>query len=95
MPKGYVIARAEVTDMEAWKNYVAKSAVAIKKFGGKPIVRGGQFETLEGEARPRNVVIEFESYQTALNYAKSDEYLEARALRKGAGIIDFIVIEGV
>ena len=35
MPKGYVIARAELTDPEKWAQYVAKSKVAIDKYGGK------------------------------------------------------------
>ena len=48
MPKGYVIVRAEVTDPEKWAEYVAKSKVALEKFGGKPIVRGGQSKIVEG-----------------------------------------------
>ncbi len=42
MPKGYVIVRAEVTNPEKWAEYVTKSKVALEKFGGRPIVRGGR-----------------------------------------------------
>lgn len=95
MPKGYVIAHAVVTDADAWGQYVAKSKVALDKFGGTPIVRGGRCEIVEGNGVARNVVLEFPSYDHALGYAKSPEYAEAKALRQGAGTIDIIVVEGV
>lgn len=95
MPKGYVIAHAVVTDAEAWGKYVAKSKIALDKYGGTPIVRGGQCEIIEGNGVARNVVLEFPSYEAALGYAKSPEYAEAKALRQGAGTLDIVVVEGV
>lgn len=95
MPKGYVIAHAVVTDAENWAKYVAASKVALDKFGGTPIIRGGRCEVVEGQGTERNVVIEFASYDDALNYAKSPEYAEAKAFRQGAGTIDITVVEGV
>jgi uncharacterized protein (DUF1330 family) len=94
MPKGYVIARAHVTNPTAWGQYAAKAGDAIKKYGGTPLVRGGRSEVIEGQGRDRNVVIEFASYDAALTYARSPEYAEARKLREGAGTIDFVVVEG-
>ncbi len=95
MPKGYVIAHATVTDPEAWGQYVAKSKIALDKFGGQPIVRGGRSEIVEGNGVARNVVIEFASYDDALGYARSPEYAEAKKLRQGAGSLDITVVEGV
>jgi uncharacterized protein (DUF1330 family) len=95
MAKGYVIAHAIVTDAEKWGQYVAKSKVALDKFEGRPIVRGGACQIVEGHGVQRNVVLEFPSYEHALGYAKSEEYAAAKALRQGAGTIDIIVVEGV
>ena len=95
MPKGYVIAHATVTDPDKWGQYVAKSKIALDKFGGTPIVRGGQSVIVEGNGTSRNVVIEFASYADAIAYAKSAEYAAAKALRQGAGSIDITVVEGV
>lgn len=95
MPKGYVIAHATVTDPEKWGQYVAKSKIALDKFGGVPIVRGGKCEIVEGNGVARNVVLEFPSYEAALGYARSPEYAAAKALRKGAGTLDIVVVEGV
>lgn len=95
MAKGYVVARAEVRDPGKWAEYVAKAQIALDKFGGRPIARGGRAETVEGEGRPRNVILEFPSFEAALGYARSPEYAEARRLREGAGTIDIVVIEGI
>ena len=95
MPKGYVIAHATVTDPEMWAAYVAKSKIALDKYEGKPIVRGGRHEIVEGNGTARNVVLEFPSYEHAHGYATSSEYAEAKALRQGAGKLDITVVEGV
>jgi uncharacterized protein (DUF1330 family) len=95
MPKGYVIVRAEVTHPEKWAEYVAKSKAALEKYEGKPIVRGGRAEVVEGTGRPRNAVLEFPSFEHARGYAASAEYAEARKLRQGAGTLDMVVVEGV
>ena len=95
MPKGYVIAHATVTDPEKRAAYVAKSKIALDKYQGKPIVRGGRHEIVEGNGTARNVVLEFPSYEHAHGYATSPEYAEAKALRQGAGHLDITVVEGV
>jgi uncharacterized protein (DUF1330 family) len=95
MPKGYVIVRAEVTNPEQWGEYVTKSKVALDKFGGKPIVRGGKAEIVEGDGLARNVVLEFDSYEKAHDYATSPEYAEAKKARQGAGVLHMVVVEGI
>lgn len=94
MAKGYWIARVDVKDAEAYKLYVAANGAAFKHYGARFLVRSGQFETLEGSSRPRNVVIEFPSYQAALDCYKSPEYMAAAALRANASVGDLVVIEG-
>ena len=68
MPKGYVITRADITDAEAYARYAAGATKAIADHGGKVLARGGRHEALEGAARARNVVVEFESYDQARRY---------------------------
>jgi uncharacterized protein (DUF1330 family) len=87
MAKGYVIARAVVTNPTAWAAYAAKAGEAMKIYGGNPIV-------VEGAGVARNVVIEFASFDAARAYAHSKEYADARKLREGAGTIDLLVVEG-
>jgi uncharacterized protein (DUF1330 family) len=92
--KGYWIARVDVTDMDAYRAYTIANAEPFGKYGARFIVRAGEFQVVEGEARARNVVIEFPSYQAALDCWNSPEYAKAKALREGAGVGDIVVIEG-
>lgn len=94
MSKGYVVARAKVTDPTKWAAYAAKASEAMKIYGGNPIVRGGQTIIAEGEGRARNVVIEFADVESAKRYVYSPEYAAARKEREGAGEIDIVVVEG-
>jgi len=94
MPKGYWIARVDVTDPERYKAYLAANAQPLKKYGARFLVRAGRFENPEGSSRSRNVVIEFPSYQAALDCWKSPEYQEAIKLRQHVSSGDFVIIEG-
>ncbi len=94
MPKGYIIARVTVDDPEQYAVYARMAGEAMRKYGGKPLARGGKAEALEGEARPRNVIIEFESYEAAKAYFHSPEYQAARKERENVCIGEFVVVEG-
>lgn len=95
MPKGYVIARVSVSDPDAYADYAALARVAMDRFGARILARGGRFTALEGEARPRNVILEFSSYDTALEYWNSPEYQEARSRRLLTAEIELCAVEGV
>ena len=91
----YIIARIEVTDMEQYKKYIAASSVAVPKFGGKFIVRGGEKLTLEGpEEKRRVVVIEFPSLDKAREFYSSEEYASARKLRADAATASLVAVDG-
>ena len=94
MSKGYWVARVDVTDPEKYKTYITANAVAFAKYGARFLVRSGAFEVVEGTARSRNVLIEFPSYQAALDCWNSAEYQAARDCRVGAATADVIVIDG-
>jgi uncharacterized protein (DUF1330 family) len=95
MPKGYIISRVDITDPEAYARYAAAATKAIADHGVKLLARGGRSEALEGNARARNVVLEFESYDAARRYYYSEQYQAARALREGAADIEMVLVEGV
>ena len=95
MPKGYIIARVDVMNPEAYARYAQAATKAIADHGGKPLARGGRSEALEGKARARNVILEFENYDAARRYFYSEQYQAARALREGAADIEMVLVEGV
>ena len=94
MPKGYWIVRVDIADQEKYKAYVAANAEPLKKYGARFLVRAGRFENPEGTSRTRNAVIEFPTYQAALDCWKSPEYQQAIQLRQPVSTADLIVIEG-
>jgi len=94
MPKGYWIARVDVTDADQYKLYVQGNGPVFAKHGARFLVRAGQFENPEGTSRSRNVVIEFASYQAALDCYQSPEYQELVAVRATASAADIVIVEG-
>lgn len=95
MAKGYLIATITITDEAAYQRYIKAASSAIKKVGCRVLVRGGKLAIKEGnESWSRVVVLEFDSYEQALNYYDSPAYQEAKALRADAAIADFVIAEG-
>lgn len=94
MAKGYWVVRVDISDPDAYKKYVAANGPVFAKFDAKFLVRAGRSETLEGQSRDRNVVIEFPSYEIALACWRSPEYQEVMKLRTAAASADLLVIEG-
>lgn len=92
--KGYWMAMVDVTDSEGYPQYIAANAAAFAKFDAKFLVRGGQCEVFEGPAATRLVVIEFESYQKALDCYHSPEYQAALKLRQQFSNAHFAIVEG-
>lgn len=95
MSKGYWIARVNINDTKAFKEYTSRAKLAIEKHGGKYITRGGNFSILEGEHNfERNVVVEFDSVEEAKKCFNSKEYQEAKSFRDNKADFNAIVIEG-
>ena len=94
MPKGYWIVRVDITDEQKYKAYIAANAEPLNKHGARFLVRAGRYENPEGASRTRNAVIEFPTYQAALDCWKSPEYQEAIKLRQPVSTADLIIIEG-
>lgn len=94
MAKGYWVAFADVSDPEGYKAYIAENAKAFRKYGARFLVRGGRSEKPEGQPRSRVVVLEFPSYEVALECYRSPEYAKAMALREGKSVMDLAITEG-
>ena len=94
MAKGYWIAHGTVHDTEAYDLYRAANAAPLAEYGGRFLVRGGDQQTKEGDARPRTVVIEFPSYEAAVACYESDAYQAAKALRDGVAESDLVIVAG-
>lgn len=94
MAKGYWVAHVDVDDLETYKNYIAANAAPFAEFGARFLVRGGQYQVPEGQTRKRTVVIEFDSYETALACYNSPGYQAAKAIRDPISTGDLVIVEG-
>ena len=94
MSKGYWIVRVDITDQEQFKKYTVANAEAFKKYGARFLARAGQYTVPEGTTRSRNTIVEFPSYQAALDCWNSPEYQAALKHRQSASAIDLVIVEG-
>lgn len=95
MIKGYWIVRVSITNARNYPDYMAAAKPAFEKFGARFLVRGGAYESREGTARERNVVIEFKDIETARACYDSPEYQAAKIIRNANADADLIIIEGM
>jgi uncharacterized protein (DUF1330 family) len=94
MKKGYWMGMVDVTDEANYPKYIAANKAAFDKYGATFLVRGGRGEVVEGPAAPRMVIIEFDSYQTALDCYHSPEYQAALKLRQKYSRAHIAIVEG-
>ena len=93
--KGYVVCvYKSINDEIALKNYATKTKIAVEKYKGKFLIKGGKKITTEGEESPRTAVIEFPSFLEAKNFFYSKEYQEAHSILKGIVVRHHQIIEG-
>ena len=91
----YMVVDITVSDPVKMQEYRKLSQIAVARYGGRFLARGGKTEVIEGSWQPeRLVVIEFPSLAVAHSFYDSPEYLAARKTREGAGNFDMVVIEG-
>jgi uncharacterized protein (DUF1330 family) len=60
-----------------------------------PLARAGRSQAMEGPGRGRNVVVEFPSYQAALDCWNSATYQAARQHRLPVSEGEIVIVEGL
>ena len=92
----YVISDVSARDPAAFETYRARAADSIARHGGRYIVRGGAIDTLEGDWRPRTmVIVEFPDLESARNGYRSPDYAAALEVRDQALERNLILVDGV
>ena len=96
MKKGYwVVAYRTAGDAETMKNYVTLARAALGQFGAHSLVPPGSPATAhEAGLQLATVVVEFDSYATALAAYESADYKKALAVLGSSVERDFRIVEG-
>ena len=97
MPTSYVIVDMKISDLEQYKQYMADAPATVKAAGGEYVVRGGRFESLEGEWQPsRLAMLKFPTYEAAKAWYDGETYRAARSKRLGTtDFFNMVLVEGV
>ena len=90
----FIVATVSISDMTAFKEYSKTIEGVSEKYGGEGIVKGSITEMLEGSAPEdqRVVVSKFPDADSAKAYVNDPVYLDGKAKRKGAAIVDMRLI---
>ncbi len=92
----YVIVEIDILDPVGYEDYKKLASATVKKYGGKYIVRGGNTEVLEGDWKPKRIVVlQFESAERAKEWLNCEEYGEPRKMRRRTVRTNMILVEGM
>jgi uncharacterized protein (DUF1330 family) len=92
----YFIVDLDVHDPAGMREYLEHVPGMLAKYGGRYIVRGGQFEVVEGNWQPARVVmLEFPNMEKAKRWYDCEEYQEMKAARFKAARTNMVLVEGV
>jgi uncharacterized protein (DUF1330 family) len=92
----YIFDITQVMDEEKLGEYRQRVGATVQQYGGRYVVRGGEFEVVEGNWNPvRLVILEFPSLQQARQWYNSEEYRELKALRLAATLSNGVIVEGL
>jgi len=91
----YFIVDVEIHDMPGMVEYRQQVPGTMAKYGGRYVVRGGKFETLEGTWHPKRLsLVEFPSVEQAKLWYDSEEYRSFKAMRLKAAKTNVVLLEG-
>ena len=92
----YVIVEIEIVDPTGYEEYKKQAAASVLKHGGKYIVRGGKTEVLEGDWKPKRIVVlQFDSMARAKEWLHCEEYREPRKVRHRTAKTNMLLVEGI
>ena len=86
----------DVHDPKGFEEYRAAVPTLIAKHGGEYIVRGGEFEVIEGDWQPnRVIVIRFPDRQAIRNLHADPEYAASADVRRATAKSRIIAVDGI
>ena len=95
MSKGYWVVRANIIDAEEYLKYVQIATDIIAKYNGHFLIRGGDQVEFEESGFERTVVVEFNSFEDALECYKSTDYQSALKFVKNSSKRYVSIVKGV
>jgi uncharacterized protein (DUF1330 family) len=92
--KGYWISNSDISDMDGLWLYRDANRKVMTQFGAKFLVMHGPQQITEGASRSAQTLVEFPSYQAALDCFNHPDYHEAAKLRHKVAVGSMVIVEG-
>ena len=92
----YLIVDVDLHDAKAYDAYKRDVPALIARHGGEYLVRGGEFEIIEGDWRPtRLVLLRFPDRKAIRAFMSDPEYKPLVALRHTAATSCLVAVDGI
>ncbi|MFH1626414.1 MAG: DUF1330 domain-containing protein [Pseudomonadota bacterium] len=92
----YLIVDVDVAEPDQYETYKREAPRLVEKHGGEYLVRGGEFEVIEGEWKPtRLVVLRFPDRQAVHALFADPEYQPLKALRHRIATSSIVAVDGL
>jgi len=92
----YLIVDLDIHDQAGFQSYRTHVSAIIAKHGGEYLVRGGEFEVIEGDWHPHRLTLfRFPNRQAIRNFFADPEYAELKAIRKRTSKSIIVAVDGI
>lgn len=92
----YLIADIDLSDAAAYEPYKAAVPAIVARHGGEYLVRGGDFEVLEGDWSPVRLVLFRFPDRAAINaFVNDPDYAPFKALRQRLATTNSVAVDGI
>ena len=85
----------EVKDPDAYDRYLQNSGRVATEKGGTFIARAGRYTQKEGKEFSRNVLVQFDTYEAAVEAYESDDYQEILPDALAGAVRQFLILETI
>ena len=92
----YLLVDVDIHDPEGFQEYRTRTPEFIAKHGGEFLVKGGEFEVIEGDWKPNRLVLfKFPNRQAIRNFFADPDYAEIAAIRFKTSKTIAVAVDGV
>jgi uncharacterized protein (DUF1330 family) len=91
----YLIVDLDIHDLDGYQKYREGVPALIAKHGGEYLVRGGEFEVIEGDWRPHRLVLfRFPDRQAIRDFFADPDYAEFKNIRFKTAKTAAVAVDG-
>ncbi len=92
----YLLVDLDIHDAEGFQEYRSRVPEFIAKHGGEYLVRGGEFEVVEGDWQPHRLVLfKFPDRQSIRNFFADPDYAKVAAIRFRTSKTLAVAVDGI